>query len=103
MAAKDFNSSIYMKRLLGVITLLLFVNILFAQPPVTEAQAQAELDKIGVDEEVMRKKLLERGIDIDNIDQNDPRALLEVEKAIQEILVELEACLLYTSPSPRDS
>ena len=80
-----------MKRLLGVIALLLFVSILFAQPPVTEQQAKAELEKLGVDEDLMRKKLLERGIDIDNIDQTDPGKLLEVEKAVEEVLAEIEA------------
>jgi len=79
-----------MKRLLGVITLLLFVHILFAQPPVTEQQARAELEKLGVDEDLMRQKLLERGIDIDKVDQKDPRRLLEVQNAIQDVLAEIE-------------
>ncbi len=80
-----------MKRLLGVITLILFASILFAQPPISEQQAQAELEKLGVDEELMRKKLLERGIDIDNIDQTDPGRILEVQKAVEEVLAEIEA------------
>lgn len=80
-----------MKRLLGVTILFFFVQILIAQPPITEEQARAELQKLGIDEELMRQKLLERGIDIDNVDQKDPRALLEIEKAIEEILQEIEA------------
>jgi len=80
-----------MKRLLGVITLLLFASILFAQPPVSEQQARAELEKLGVDEDLLRKKLLERGIDIDKVDQNDPARLIEVQKEIELVLAEIEA------------
>ena len=96
-----------MKRLLGVITLLLFVHILFAQPPVTEQQAKAELEKLGVDEDLMRQKLLERGIDIDNVDQTNPARLLEVQKAIEEVLAEIEAektadtAPLQVNPNPQ--
>ncbi len=80
-----------MKRLFGVITLLFFTTILFAQPPVTEQQAKKELDERGLDEDLIREKLLERGIDIDKIDQNDPRQLLEIEKALEEVVAEIEA------------
>ncbi len=80
-----------MKRLLGVITLLLCAHILFAQPPISEAQARAELQKLGIEEDVMRRKLLERGIDIDNVDPNNPSRLLEVQKAIEEVIAEIEA------------
>jgi protein involved in polysaccharide export with SLBB domain len=80
-----------MKRLFGVITLLLFAHILFAQPPVTEQQARAELDRRGVDESQVREKLLVRGIDIDKVDQKDPVRLLEVQKAIEEVLAEIES------------
>ena len=79
-----------MKRLFAVITLLLFAHILFAQPPVTEEQAKEELEKLGVDDDVVRAKLLERGIDIDNVNQNDPAELLEIQKAIEEVLAEIE-------------
>ncbi|MFT5385683.1 MAG: protein involved in polysaccharide export with SLBB domain, partial [Saprospiraceae bacterium] len=89
-----------MKRLFGVITLLLFVHILFSQPPVTEQQARAELNKLGIDEDLMRQKLLERGIDIDNVDQSDPGRLIEVQKAIEEVIAEIEAEKAGTTAPP---
>ncbi len=93
-----------MKRLLGVITLLLFVNILFAQPPITEQQAKAELERLGVDQDLVRKKMLERGIDIDNIDSNNPRQLLAAEKALEEVMAEIEADRAgETAPAPVNS
>lgn len=80
-----------MKKLFGVFTLLLFAHLLFAQPPVTEAQARAELDRMGLEEDEVRKRLLTRGINIDNIDPNNPSQLLEVESALQEVIAEIEA------------
>lgn len=80
-----------MKRLLIVLPLLFFASILFAQPPVTEQQARVELEKLGLDEELVRQRLLEKGINIDNIDPNNPAQLLEVQGAIEEVLAELEA------------
>ena len=62
-----------------------------AQPPVTEAQARAELDKRGLDEAVIRQKMLEKGIDIDRIDKNNPTEVLAAERALQEVIAELEA------------
>ena len=49
----------------AIIFCLLSVSSTFAQvPPITESQARAELDKLGLTEEDFRAKLLERGIDI---------------------------------------
>ena len=79
-----------MKKLFGVFTLLLFAHFLFAQPPVTEAQARAELEKMGLEEDEVRKRLLKRGINIDNIDPNNPAQLLEVESALQEVIAEFK-------------
>ncbi len=61
----------------------------FAQvPPITESQARAELDKLGMTEEDFRAKLLEKGIDIDQIDLNNPQELLKLQRAAEAIEAE---------------
>ena len=56
----------------AIIFCWLSVSSTFAQvPPITESQARAELDKLGMSEDDFRVKLLERGIDIDILFYND--------------------------------
>ena len=81
-----------MKKLFVVFFLfLLWGGVLIAQPPVTEAQARAELEKRGLDEQIIRQKMLERGIDVDNIDKNNPTEVLAAERALEEVIKEIEA------------
>ena len=83
------NSSL-MKRLISLIVFLLFaIVVLFGQS--LEQQAMIELDKLGLDDKQVRAKLEERGIDVDNIDIEDPSAVFELEKNLQEVIAELEA------------
>jgi hypothetical protein len=80
-----------MKKLVAVFFLLiLFGGMLIAQPPV-EAQARAELERRGLDEDVIRQRMLLKGIDIDKIDKNSPSEVLAAEKALEEVIKELEA------------
>jgi protein involved in polysaccharide export with SLBB domain len=75
----------------AIIFCLLSVSSTFAQvPPITESQARAELDKLGMTEEDFRAKLMERGIDIDQIDLNKPSELARLQKAIEEIEAEVK-------------
>lgn len=79
----------------AIIFCLLSVSSTFAQvPPITESQARAKLEKLGMSEEDFRAKLLERGINIDQIDLNNPTELLRLQRAAEAIeaekLAELE-------------
>lgn len=81
-----------MKQLITVFFLfMLWGSALIAQPPVTEAQARAELEKRGLDEQLIRQKMLEKGIDIDKINKNNPTEVLAAERALEEVIKELEA------------
>ena len=57
---------------------------------VSEEMAIEKLEASGLTEETLREKLLERGIDIDNMDPNNPQEILLVEEAINEIVKEHE-------------
>jgi protein involved in polysaccharide export with SLBB domain len=60
-------------------------------PPISAAQAQAELQKRGITEEELRAKLLEKGINLDNIDPTNPTDVAKAQKAIEEAIKEIEA------------
>ncbi|HFC00726.1 MAG TPA: hypothetical protein ENJ53_07965, partial [Phaeodactylibacter sp.] len=65
---------------------------LWAQvPPGVEAQAKARLEKVGGNEDEVRQKLLDRGIDVDNINPNNPQEVLRLQQALQEIEAEIKA------------
>lgn len=65
-------------------------NLVYSQvPPISPAQGQAELDKRGVSEAQLRAKLLEKGVNLDNIPTN-PQEVVEAQKAIEEAIKELE-------------
>ena len=72
-------------KLFLIIVLLGVAPNVYAQTP---AMAQAELAKRGISEEEMRAKLLEKGIDIDNV---KPEELPAMEATIREAMAELEA------------
>lgn len=76
----------------AIIFCVLGISSTFAQvPPITESQARAELDKLGLSEEDFRAKLLEKGIDLDKIDLNNPNDLARLQKAAEEIEAETKA------------
>lgn len=72
-------------KLLVLVVLLVSAPNLYAQTP---AMAQAELAKRGISEAEMRAKLLEKGIDIDNV---SPAELPAMEATIRSAMAELEA------------
>ncbi|MEM1322167.1 MAG: SLBB domain-containing protein [Bacteroidota bacterium] len=81
-----------MIRLLGIILLLLIIpNLSPAQQiPVDERLVREEMRKRGIeesDQDAIRKKLEQRGFDLDNIDPSQVGAL---EKALAEVIAEIE-------------
>lgn len=78
------------KRLIGIL-LFVLVSTVFVQAQVfTEEMARQELERRGLNEQEVRQKLLERGIDIDNIDPTNASQVQMVEQALQEVAAELE-------------
>jgi len=61
-----------MKNILIVFFLLMSVSYSYAQVGNAEQRARQELKKRGLDEEEVRKRLAEKGVDLDNIDVNHP-------------------------------
>ncbi len=53
-----------------------------------QGEAKKELEKRGLDEEVFRTKMLEKGFDMDNI---DPNQLPQIEQAMEEVVREMDA------------
>jgi protein involved in polysaccharide export with SLBB domain len=81
-----------MKKHLLFLVFTLFVSVTLiaqnaSQNPTIVNAALAELKKRGLDEQEVRKRLLERGIDIDNIPVAD---LPRVQKQIEEVIAEME-------------
>ncbi|HHB78613.1 MAG TPA: hypothetical protein ENK85_05210, partial [Saprospiraceae bacterium] len=72
-------------KILLLAVLLISAPALQAQTP---AMAQAELAKRGISEEEMRAKLMEKGIDIDNV---SPEELPKMEATIRAAIAEIEA------------
>jgi len=74
----------------GLLTVMMLVNsapFLMAQTP---EQAQQELQKLGLDDQIVKEKLLQRGIDVDNIDINNPEEIFNLEKNLGEVIAEIE-------------
>ena len=69
----------------------LFTPILAQQPQIDEAQVRAELKRRGLEEDVVRKKLLDRGIDIDKVDPSNPAEVIKLQAALEEVQKEIEA------------
>lgn len=83
----------------AILFCVLNVAPIYAQvPPITESQARAELDKLGMSEEDFRAKLLEKGIDLDKIDLNNPSELARLQKAAEEIEAEAKAAAAAKTP-----
>ena len=83
-------------RILLIIALFFTLNSMcFAQiPQMSEADARQELENRDLDQEELRKRLLERGFDIDNLDQTDFAQLNEFEGALRDVVAEMEAELM---------
>lgn len=76
------------RRLSLLCSMLLLFTICSAQS--IQDRARAELDRRGLGDEEVQKRLLERGIDVDAIDINNPAEIFKLEKSIKEVLDELE-------------
>jgi protein involved in polysaccharide export with SLBB domain len=66
---------------------------------VDEEAIKKELEKQGVSEEEVAKRLIERGYDPNNIDINNPTQLVEVQAAADEIVKEIKAEKLVLAKS----
>ena len=84
------------KYLLTVSLLLLFTFRTTAQTnPQLEAQARAAIQAKGLDETEVRKRLLEKGVDIDNV---TPEQLPQLQPTIEAVIAEMEAEKTPTVP-----
>ncbi|MEL6986892.1 MAG: hypothetical protein AAGK97_03590 [Bacteroidota bacterium] len=57
---------------------------------ILEERARDELARQGLDENEVRIKLLEKGIDIDNVDIGNPEEVKRAEQALREVMAELK-------------
>ncbi len=77
------------KRILVLVFTLFWLGISFAQvPDVDPDEVKRELEKRGLKEADVAKRLQEKGIDIYNI---NPEDLLEAQSTIEEVISEMEA------------
>ncbi len=77
-----------LKIISTLILLALCTSLTFAQREAD--RVKSELSKSGLRDEDVRKRLLERGFDVDNIDINNPAAVFQFEKNLKEVMKELE-------------
>lgn len=73
---------------LSLILILTSLCIQAQIPPVSPEQARQELDRRGVDEDQLRKKMMEKGFDLDNL---NPAQATEIEAALEASIQEIEA------------
>lgn len=66
-----------------------------------EARARQELNARGLDEDQVRARLEERGIDVYSIDTNNPVEMLKAQKALEDVLAELESEKLVANVGQR--
>jgi len=78
-----------LKNILIVILVGFFAFSLSAQSDI-ERQVAEELDNQGVDQEEVKRRLIERGYDPDNIDPDNPTELLEIKRVTDEIIAEIQ-------------
>jgi protein involved in polysaccharide export with SLBB domain len=72
-----------------ILCFLTFVGTTISQN-IGEQQIKAEIEKRGLTEGEVSQALLEKGIDVNSLDLNNPSELLKYEKTIREAIVELE-------------
>ena len=61
--------------------------------------ARQELERRGLGDEEVRERLEQRGIDINNIDINNPSEIFKLESSIKEVIDEMEKEKLVNKPS----
>ena len=71
--------------ILSLIFCFFFVDL--SAQILNQGEAKRELEQRGLDEEVFRQKMLERGFDLDNI---DPNQLPQIEQAMEEVVREMD-------------
>lgn len=82
----------YLLKTFLIVALILLPALscqLLAQTPTAE-QAQRELKQFGLEDQEVKDKLAERGIDVDNININDPEQIFKLERNLAEVIKELE-------------
>lgn len=98
-----------MKRILLNLLLVCFLTpVLAQQVPTrvpTEEEARSELEKRGLDEQVVRDALLAEGIDPDNLQNATPEQIIKVEQIVTRLEQEAAADQTITQPaaSPTDT
>ncbi len=86
-------------RYLFIIFICCIVSFGASAQQIDEEAIKSELEKQGVSEEEVTKRLLERGYDPNNIDLNNPSELIELQTAADEIIKEIKAEKLALSKS----
>ncbi len=79
-----------MKRLFGILLLLILSTSLIIAQNTNSAAAQKELKDKGIAEDEVKKRMLQRGFDIDNINPTNEKQVLAAEKALEEVIKEIE-------------
>ncbi|MEO1409511.1 MAG: SLBB domain-containing protein [Bacteroidota bacterium] len=80
-----------MKRLLGILCCLLLILTPALSQVLSPEAARRELQSRGIPEDEVKKRMLERGIDVDNIDPTNAAEVAEAEQVLEQVLLELEA------------
>lgn len=87
-----------MKNLYLLILLLAFNFQMVGQiSPSMEERARTELDRKGLNDEEVRKRLAEKGVNLDDIDPNNPADVLKAERTLKQVMDELAAEKAKTS------
>jgi len=80
------------KHLFLLILLFAFATSGYAQiSPSLEQKARKELDRKGLNDEEVRKRLAAKGVDLDSIDPNNPTEILKAEKTLKQVMDEMMA------------
>jgi protein involved in polysaccharide export with SLBB domain len=80
-----------MKDLLIVIFIILGYSIFGQLPPNAEQRAREEFSKKGLNDEDVRNRLKKKGIDINNIDPSNADQMFKAQKALDDVLKEIDA------------
>ena len=98
-------SLMYIKQILLTITFLGLATMLAAQSEVSpeiQAQVRTEISKRGLDEQAVRARLLQNGIDVDKLSMEDlPAVQPKITKIIAEMEAEQKAKKKAAAPKPK--
>ncbi len=85
---------------------LIFLAFIFTQlksfaqiSPTAEQRAREELSKRGLNDEDVKKRLSAKGIDLTNINPNDAAAMFKAQKALEDVLKEIESENVKSKPT----